>query len=545
MGDATSKIVKNHSFIQNMLDRQFCENKWVYLYRKDSEKLDVYCKKEAIDKYVIMYTYLIPDEITENCLKQFSADIEISDAAALWGDDSYERYYKNNIQLLVTEINFSNIRPRKSQLRIHEDIIYMFNLYEKSYDDFSKDYYEYSNGESRLIATIRPNVVKILHSYLVTFIKSKQMNLVCYGRSELNCNPEYNESIYDDYTGFEGRDVSTDSNCNYNHSSVFNIDYQNWFIGKRIFHFSDYKDFKSVLDPIYESFIVGYDPQSGKNIEISCDDDNHKYKRVFFKKSVLEKYRYDSESKIEQYNVSSTYFSIKCDTCNDEYVWTHLKDLRCISYSEQQHWKVYNILPIENCESQYYRECIIGQNWNPKQTFPDYKFRNLMYRIREIWKHKYGWYLFKEIEGVQANYPLQLFTLTENKIRPLKDFISKFNIVITESINVSSIKHSGCEAPKESKSIFWLEEYLNYLKFDKSKEFILCIRDLNTLRSKLTDSHIDALDFDKTTIKSLKGFGIEADNISWHSLDMKLLSRNIFIRFNSVLNSLIQFEQTH
>ena len=532
------EIIKHHSYLQNMLNRQFCENEWTYLYWKSSEKLDVQNSEGKIDKYIVMYTYLIPENFTPKCLETHNADIELTEGAALWGDNTFERFHKNNIQLLVTQVNFYEIRPIMTQLRLHEDIIYMFHLFEKSLDDFSKDYYEYSDGEEKLVAVVRPDFVKILHPYLVSFIKTKRMNLVCYGHSELNCEPEYQYIIKDTYTGFEGRDVSPDKHCNYNHSYAFNIECQNWFSGKRVVPYSSYENVASALDSLYESFIVGYNPQTCENIEYSCDDENHKYDKVFFKKSVLEKYRSDNESKIEEYNVSSTYFSIKCDTCNDEYVWTHLKDLRCMNYAEQQHWKSYNIQRVDNGESMYYRECIEGQNWTPPQTLPDYIFRDLMYKLRQLWTEKYGWPLFKELQGVQANYPYQLFALTTNTISPLKDFITKFNLVLTEAINVSAIKNSGCEIPDKPGSINWLESYFKLFPYD-SANLISCLRNLNTLRSKMTDAHIDSTEFESITIKSLRGFGIEAENLSWSTLDKKLLSRNIFKHFNEALTTLL------
>lgn len=148
----SSKIIKHHSYLQNMLNRQFCENEWTYLYWKSSEKLDAPNSDGKIDKYIVMYTYLIPENFTPKCLETHNADIELTEDAALWGDNTFERFHKNNIQLLVTQMDFYEVRPTMIQFRLHEDIIYMFHLFEKSLDDFSKDYYEYSDGEEKLVA---------------------------------------------------------------------------------------------------------------------------------------------------------------------------------------------------------------------------------------------------------------------------------------------------------------------------------------------------------------------------------------------------------
>lgn len=161
-----------------------------------------------------------------------------------------------------------------------------------------------------------------------------------------------------------------------------------------------------------------------------------------------------------------------------------------------------------------------------------------MYKLRQLWTEKYGWPLFKELQGVQANYPYQLFALTTNTISPLKDFITKFNLVLTEAINVSAIKNSGCEIPDKPGSINWLESYFKLFPYD-SANLISCLRNLNTLRSKMTDAHIDSTEFESITIKSLRGFGIEAENLSWSTLDKKLLSRNIFKHFNEALTTLL------
>lgn len=394
----------NHDEIRRKIDNAFFENEWVTLYhnelilKEDESDFEIYRHQQ---------TYIISSELIENSLHSYNEDISINERSALYGDNKFESYAKKGIEPLVTILRFDDANPRKSQIRIHEDLIYLFNLYEDIGCDGSRNYYIYNSGVEDLILTIRTNEVKIKHKYLVSFLTVKQMNLVCIAKSEIN----YKASLIDNYpfdykwTDQAGITEYPDSLSIYNSSMIINFgEFQNWFYAKKIIRYKDYGTYNSVFDEKYESFIVGYNKDTCSYEILDCNDDNNKYARVYFDKEIIDQYRNEPTASIQPLSISTNFFCLKCDNDNLNYVSACLKDLASLPHSVQLLWKKYNISPSDFTNSSMYHTTMVEGNWGGKASSPDFQFRAVFNKLQQAWEKKFGWVLFKPCIVLKNRY---------------------------------------------------------------------------------------------------------------------------------------------
>lgn len=483
MSNPVSQDIYFHILPQKLLANNFCERKWVTLYRKENT---ISTLNSEVEIYSHMWTYLVTPKFTPTALKKFESDIRPDNFEIIGIEGS-------NCEPVVFEMNFYDIRPIKHQLRINEKFIYLFNLYEEIDAEGNRTYYKFKKGEAEIVITITPNEVKILHQYLNDFLSTYRLNLVCYIQSEVNMPPEVASEIEFDkkFTGHEGVTESPNPNIIYNFSvAITGGLFQSWLYGKSIYTYKQFSEFKSSFDEDYADFIVGYDTNNCSEICVSCLDDTHKYSRTFFKKGVLEKYRNDPNAKVEERLISSTYFALKCDNDNPQYVWAYLKDLRGIPYTEQLHWKSYNFLPDNETPSQYYLDS--QTNWNVRSSSPDFVFRHLFKTANDLWGKKFGWYLFKPTTGLQKNHLKRIFIVGEDKYGHFDRLILMLNVLLRDSINQEELLNSG--AKNGVGSVVILSNFLES-KEQKETPIVNFLLKLGTLRT-LTEAHRIA-DFQK------------------------------------------------
>lgn len=518
-----------HELPQKLLANNFCERKWVTLYRKENT---VSSLNSNVEIYSHMWTYLITPEYTPTALERFESEMRPNDFAMIGID-------KSNCESVVVEMNFYDTRPIKHQLRINEKFIYLFNLYEGIDSEGNRTYSKYKNGEPEIVITITSNEVKILHQYLNDFLSTYGLNLVCYIQSEVNMPLEVAAEIeYDtNNTGHGGVTKSSTPNIIYNFSvAITGGEFQSWLYGKSILPYRQFSEFKSSFDEEYADFIVGYDSNSCCDICVSCLEDSHKYSRIFFKKGVLEKYRLDPNAKVEEKLISSTYFALRCDNDNPKLVWAYLKDLRCIPYTEQLHWKSYNFLPDNDAPSQYYIDS--QTNWNARSSSPDFVFRHLFAKANHLWKNKFGWYLFKPTTGLQENHLQRIFLVGEDKYGHFDSLILMLNVVLRESIDKDELLKAGTKYNEGSVVVL---SYFLETKGQKMTPLINFLYKVGTLRT-LTEAHRIA-DFQKLDEKKRKQLeeSIDFIGLSLEQNNYVEASYNLFNKANEAFQWLISF----
>lgn len=504
----TSDIFE-HELQRKSLENGFVENKWVRLYYRESthpiEGVD-------IELDIWQWTYLVSPDLTNKALSNFSADLSWDERSALLYDNSFVRDVKEGFESIITVMSFDGIIPRRRQVRINEDLIYMFHLFETTDNEGNRNYTQFNDGEEKIVITVSKNEVKILHQYLCDFLASKKMNLVCAIRSELNMPPSLTSHIgcQYTYTGPEGITETTDnSNTNFSVTITGGIEFQSWLVGKKIIPYKEFGEFKSSFDGDYAEFTIGYDTNTCENIKAKCNDDSLRYKRVFFKKGVLDKYRQDVSVKIGPNYISSVYFSLKCDNERPDYIWAYIKDLRCLPYSEQLHWASYDMLPLETPPSNFYKESQIS--WNARSTSPDFVFRHLFAEVNRLWQNKFGWPLFKPTTGLQHNAIERVFVLGSNEPGYFRNLLLPFNLVLAESINVDELEKLKFEIPKKDCGNILKLNYFLEANGHKRNCFINFLLQLNTLRSEFSETHRNKSEYSDKMLKALEFIGLDVD----------------------------------
>ncbi len=529
----------DHDFIKEQINNAFVDREWVTLYSRESIHKG---ENDCFDIFRYRWTYIINPELCEKSLESYDEDIRDTDRGALYGSNGsryYKPYVKEGIEPLVTILDFFNSGSYKKQIRIHEDFIYMFNLYEEVFTDGSRDYSLFDCGEKNTIMTIRANEVKIKHRYLKTFLAAKRMNLVCIAKSECNCNISHIDDIEFDinWTGSMGVTDKSVPLSNYNSSITQNgNEFQNWFYAKRIIKYDNFDKFASVFDSKYEEYIIGYNTDTCKDELVKCNDEENRYTRVYFKKAIIDQYRNNPTACIEALRISTRFFSLRCDNDNLEYVSVFLKDLMSLPYEEQQLWKKYNISPSTRTESELFHSVINGLNWGARATSPDFRFRDCFNELQKKWQERFGWVLFKPTTGTQQNIINRLVVLGSDNSDNFIDLIASFNLVLSESINVEELDKAGIVYPSGYKSIAKLKHFLSSNGVD-SQCFFEFLGMLNSLRSKFSKAHRQGSKKDSILkrCKNYFGINVEYNNYKESSVNMFSLASEAFEELISLI----------
>lgn len=529
----------DHDFIKEQINNAFVDREWVTLYSCESTHKG---EDGCFDIFRYRWTYIINTALCEKSLESCNADILDTDRGALYdcnGSHYYKPYIKEGIEPLVTVLDFFNSGSYKKQIRIHEDFIYMFNLYEEVFTDGSRDYSLFECGEKKSILTIRANEVKIKHRYLKTFLAAKRMNLVCIAKSECNCNISHIDDIEFDinWTGSMGVTDKSVPLSNYNSSITQNGNvFQNWFYAKRIIKYDNFDKFASVFDSKYEEFIIGYNTDTCKDELVKCNDEENRYTRVYFKKAIIDQYRNNPTACIEALRISTRFFSLRCDNDNLEYVSVFLKDLMSLPYEEQQLWKRYNISPSTRTESELFHSVMNGLNWGARATSPDFRFRDCFNELQKKWQERFGWVLFKPTTGTQQNIINRLVVLGSDNSANFIDLVASFNLVLSESINVEELDKAGIVYPSDYKSIAKLKHFMSSNGVD-SQCFFEFLGMLNRLRSKFSTAHRQGSKKDSILerCKNYFGINVEYNNYKESSVNMFSLASEAFEELISLI----------
>lgn len=509
-----------HEYTQKILANNFCEKNWVTLYKK----ILIHPQGNPdVDVDLWIWTYLVDDEHIDKALNGYDADIRYDEKGALHIDNRYTSSLKEGFESTIVELNFYDAYPIRHQIRINEDFIHMFNLYEELDNEGNKQYTQFDAGEAKVVLVVSPSEVRIQHRYLTDFLSARKLNLVCFVQSEVNMTPEIAATLDFErpFTGHKGITNREDKNQIINFSvALTGGQYQSWFKGKKIIPYKTFGEYKSSFDSEYAEFIIDYDTDSCCEKKLSCSNDNGKYLRIFFRRSVLEKYRDDPNASIEPFSVSSRFFILKCNTEHPDVVWTFLKDLRNLPYSEQQHWEAHNFYYSEELPQEYQLNCY--SDWSGKVVSIDYKFRNLFNRVNKDWEKYFGWKLFKPTKDLQSTALKRIFIVSENNSGPFRKLLELMNLVLTESINVGELKKLLDNNQKGIRGISLLDLFLKSKGIHQSP-FIHFLRQLNTLRCQFSDVHRNGEIPDKHLPQALEYISLNLENP-----DFKEASINLF-----------------
>lgn len=300
--------------------------------------------------------------------------------------------------------------------------------------------------------------------------------------------------------------------------------------------YKHWNEFKSSFDDEYADFIIGYDTNKCSDICVSCEDESHKYSRTFFRRGVLEKYRLDPNVTVEERLITSTYFALRCDNDNPEHIWAYLKDLRSLPYSEQCRWKRYNYFADDDSPSKFYIES--QTNFNAKSSSPDFVFRNLFTQANDLWKTKFGWYLFKPTTGLQKNHLKRIYLVAEDNYAHFDCLTLMLNVILRDSIDKKELLKAGTKNSEGSVVV------LSYFLEDKGQHMTPLVNFLFKLGSLrlLTEAHriADLPKLDKKDRIHLEE-SMDFINLSLERNNYIEASFNLFAKANEAFQWLIRF----
>lgn len=520
-----------HISAQTLLHNGFCEGEWVTLYKRINHHP---VSNEDVEHDLWYWCYVAEPSLSEDLLKNYEPDLEWDQRSALDINNHFIPNLKKGLETLITVLRFDSGDIHRKQIRVNEDFIYMFYLYEKFCDNGDRSYVEFDNGKENTIITITDDEVKIRHQYLYDYLASKRLDLFCVIKSELNIAPSLTHLIDCEYrmTGHKGTTRRVDALSIENLSfAVTGFQFQSWYKGKRRFPYKEFGEFKSSFDPDYVEFTIGYDRNSCSEIKVRCDQEDMDYRRSFFKRSVLEKYRTEDIVRVKPFYIdASPFYGLKCNNDHPDFIWAYLKNLRSLPYNEQQHWAAFNILPPTTLPEDYKYDHYA--NWASRGRLIEYLFRDLFVQTNKKWLDTFGWPLFTETKGSQRYALDHLYSLGEDKEENFKILVKTMNLVLSESINSDELKKLHYKYPEHSKGIAKLTVVLesNGLVMNKLINFLL---KLNTMRSEFTDSHINSSKVSKHLKESLDFVGLSLDKKNY-----KEASKNLFYKGVEAFNFL-------
>jgi hypothetical protein len=237
----------------------------------------------------------------------------------------------------------------------------------------------------------------------------------------------------------------------------------------------------------FPEFIIGVD-EYGDEILLgsSFHTDANYLKPVHFRKEVLKKY-YD---KPDLYSVEDGYlrcvglWSVTIDNDHLDRVIVFLGDLgRDLPDSERLHWKNYNITPDKSMSITAFTRAFMGEFTIAQAT--DTIFKRTYKNFCDAWKEKYGWDLFKEMNGPDKNIIKQVRIPLNNSTQEFEANIDYLAKLIPESINDKELNKVLSEKVPNEKSISKLERYLHENNYPYTERDIHLLRDLFDVRSKI------------------------------------------------------------
>ncbi|WP_285827706.1 hypothetical protein [Bacteroides acidifaciens] len=538
MEDRITKAQMYHETAQALLLNGFCEGEWVTLYKH----LTQYPLPDEDVEYDLWYwCYVAQPSHSQNLLRNYDADLDWTERSALDINNHFIPHIKVGLESIITVLRFDSGDIHKKQIRVNDDLIFMFYLYEKIEENGDRYYVQFDNGHEKTIIIITEDEVKIRHQYLYDYLASKKLDLFCVIRSELNLSPALTHLIDCDYhmTGHAGMTRCIDDFSIENLSfAVTGFKFQSWYKGKRLFPHKEFGEFKSSFYPEYAEFVIGYDRETCSEIKVKSDEDGMDYQRSFFNRAVLEKYRSDYNVRIEPFYIdASPFYALKCNNDNTEFIWAYLKNLRCLPYNEQLHWAAYNIIPPITLPEEYQYDHYA--NWASKGRLIEYNFRDLFKRTNKKWFDTFGWYLFKELQGSQRYAVYHLYSLGEDKEESFKSLLKTMNLVLSESINSEELKKLQYKYPKDSKGIRKLTVVLESNGYIKSLLINFLLK-LNTMRSEFTDSHINSSDMSDHLKEALGFIGLSLETKNYKEASINLFNKGIeaFNFFNGIIDNL-------
>ena len=488
----------------------FVDKGWITLYQSNYDKSDVVNSS-------LTYCYFVSDSFYESCLSKHQSDIDRSEKSDITGENfTYKPFSKDGFEPLICYKLFNLKNGNESYIDISEELVGYLNLYEEIKSKQDRTYYYIEQGEKEEVIKVTEKEVTIKQKYLIEYLAIRKMNLVLWFNFETIA--KYDKINCKDIKISDSDKGTNDIGDNYCINSLIRLvfcELQSCQEGKVILR---HKNIEDIGCHYYRGqqnvdFIVDYDNETGKDIELSCERVNENlFKVTIFRKEVLDKYYNDSTNyKVDGFHVTNKFFTLKIDNNNENYVAVLLVELSNLPYKEQLYWKSFNISPNSDMKfSNSYKKVMFEGCWNNESETADLFFKDKYKDFTKKWKNKFGWDLFKPLHENQKYAFESLHIISKNN--NIDDFckqILSLTLILIDSINDKELS-TKIDYEEKDKSIGKLEKYIISFGYDET-ELITFLRRLQDLRSGITTAHRFSDRKSRTAKKAIKFFNINND----------------------------------
>ena len=482
---------------------------------KWNEMLTVY--QEDIQEYSKYYIYcaLIPSAHIEETLSVSTWDLEFSRGmprgmTSYKGGKEVHQYLRygvdNGVEPLIIDRNFHRLRDD------YREVSEEFRLFHDLYHDRKTDQYIKINedGNEEVIVVAKPNHIQIRLKEICQFLAIKEMYLaIQFIFSEFST-----QSLTE--LGFTAGDEDRQDKLMcwmQRHGDLDGIGNCKAFsrlVGKRLVEplpkaKSGFWPFTEASDQEYASFVIDVNEDGDEVIYTSnpdelktladpgnirgVDEEAPDYLTpVHFHKKVLDKY-YHEPSK---YTVEDSLLrcgSLWCvyiDNHHDDIVCAWLGDLgRDLPYSEQVHWRQYNVPPTSGVSKTYFARQIGAQFTNSDRL--EHIFKQRYDDLQKASQTHLGWQWLLPLRTADTHHLQSLRIPATDEQRDFDGLVLSLAKILIDSLNEESLKKlipcGRREEIKDKKGISLLEGALNMNNLEGADAHIAFLRKLQNLRS--------------------------------------------------------------
>ena len=519
---------------------------------KSTEMIPVYWNKKVFG----IYCALIPSHQVERVLVKSSWDLSLGH-----GIPSTIEYYRsgkrrveylrygddNGIEPLIINHYFNESQTNYGKRGNYSEISEEFRFFHRLYHDREKDEYIKidDEGNEYLVAVVESDCIQMRLKEIREFLTVKEMHLSIQfsfrgdsknSLEELRVSEDETQSItettkYGDICWWHWR-----------HRFDSNI---RMLEGKRLIKplpksKSSFAGFAE--EPKYVEFIIDVD-ENGTEITHTCNPTKlWRYDRnrdapsdltpVHFRKQVLDKY-YDKPSiySVEDSGVSCPWWVVRIDNHHEDKVIVLLRDLSLLPYTEQQHWRTYNIPPEGGLSRTYFERYLKG-SFTAISDQPEHLFKYRYAHLQKEAESYLGWQLLRPLDPRDEHHLKSLRIPSTDEQRDFDELVLSLTKILIDSINQKELKklisleqeQNLTPDQKESLkgSIGCLEIALNSCGVNDAADHVAFLRKLQSLRSS-GSAHLKGSKYQKIA----KDFGIESKGlrevfagILWKALDV-------------------------
>lgn len=478
---------------QDYLRRQLGTKPWVRVYQRFRRE----------DENGAFFCALMPRNSAEQCLSHSSWELHIGSGrpgfAGSFTTDREPRYLRygddSGIEPFVHIRDFHGLKPE--YLEVCEEFRLFHNLY---HDIRTNEFIKLNEaGEDEPVIRIQNESIEISLKHLKQFLAAKEMHLIIYF-DIIYRSVELAEELHIQ----EGKQSVREDNLAYDitirNDQSLSDDFQSFsrLVGKKLI-LGPSKD-NSGIWPYeekdeYADFIVGVN-SDGREILHTCDRELLENLNrplgaydfltpVFFRRTVLTKYynnpgRYSVEDGVLR---CGNLWILEIDNNHPQYIIAWLGDLGSLPYTEQLHWKSYNVQPDGQISNVTLQRQIYAEFTDP--TSPDLLFKYMLERFQEEWNAKFSWSLFLPLDSADQHYYDTLRVPLTNDQKEFDEQVLALAKILVDSLNEQElVKRMGPRKgdEKDLKGISKLERFLQSENLSDYQPLIKFMRDLYDLR---------------------------------------------------------------